>query len=277
MPKEAHYHDRLENISAKVVVATGLGGAGREYPDYYEKFGRENVTIVCWDDTVSDLDSHIAKLKENIPKEEPFVAVGHSMGGCIWLELLNRENIPNQKGQVLVGCSRMVRGDQGVEFIMKRPWWFIWVMVLGLTALFPIMLFVWRKKTVDTYRELWRFITKDGARKIHNQYNLTLKKLGHITDVKNPDLPMLVVRLRKDTLVDDQDLEYTKAMFNNPREQIIESDSLHLTEKFDPITVEKIALEAEYLGLTSNKDNNLSQYPQIELESKREEKIAVVQ
>ena len=276
MPKEAHHHEKLENIRAKVVVATGLGGAGREYPDYYAKFGKENVTIVCWDDTVSDLDSHIAKLKENIPKEEPFIAVGHSMGGCIWLELLNRENIPNQTGQVLVGCSRMVRGDQGVEFIMKRPWWFIWIMVLGLTAIFPIMLPIWRKKTFDTYRELWRFVTKDGARKIHNQYNLTLKKLGHISSVQNPDLPMVIVRLQKDTLVDDEDLEFTKSMFNNPREQIIETDALHLTEKFDHITVEKIALEAEYLGLVSKKEKSPIDIEQFDLEIKKEE-IAVTQ
>ncbi len=253
MPKKAHFHEKLD-VSAKIVVATGLGGAGREYPDYYEKFGQENVIIVCWDDSVSDLDSHIEKLKENIPKKDPFVAVGHSMGGSIWLELLSRENIPNQRGQVLVGCSRRVRGDQGVEFIMKRPWWFIWIMVFGLTSIFPIMLLVWRKKTFDTYRELWRFVTKDGARKIHNQYNLTLKKLGTIESVMNPDLPLVIVRLTKDTLIDEEDLEFTKSMFNNHHEQIIESDSLHLTEKFDHITVEKIALEAEFLGLISQKE-----------------------
>ena len=248
MPREAKEHVRLDT-NVKVIVATGLGGAGREYPDYQAKFGKENVAIVCWDDACSDLDSHLEKLKANIPEEEPFVGVGHSMGGCIWLELLHRETMPNQKGLVLVGASRKVRGNQGVEFIMKRPWWFIWIMFFGLTIVFPMMLFIWRKKTFDTYKELWRFLTKDGARKIHNQYNLTLKKLGFIEQVKNPDLPLVIVRLQKDTLVDEKDLEFTKQMFNNVHEQIIASDSLHLTEKFDHFTVEKIALEANFLGM----------------------------
>ncbi|MFW9921986.1 MAG: serine aminopeptidase domain-containing protein [Candidatus Thorarchaeota archaeon] len=252
MPKKAKEHEKLE-VDTKIVVATGLGGEGREYPDYYAKFGRENVIIVTWDKTCTNLDSHINKLKENIPKEDSFIAVGHSMGGAIWLELLSREILSNQRGQVLVGCSRKVRGDNGVEFIMKRPWWFLWVVVFGLTALFPIMLLIWRKKTVDTYREMWRFITKDGARKIHTQYNLTLKSLGTVTSVKNPDLPLVVVRLQEDTLVDKDDLEFTKNMFHNVHEQIIETNALHLTEKYDHITVEKIANEAEFLRLIPKK------------------------
>lgn len=96
---------------------------------------------------------------------------------------------------------------------------------------------------------MWRFVTKDGAKKIHRQFNQTLKKLGGVTSVKNPNLPLLFVRLRNDILVDQKDLEFTKSMFKNVHKQIIETEALHLTEKFDHITVEKIANEAEFIGL----------------------------
>ena len=252
MPKIAHEHVRLD-IDAQIVVATGLGGAGRFYPDYEVKFGKENCTVVCWDKTCTNLDSHITKLKANIPKKRPFIGVGHSMGGSIWLELVSRENIPNMTGIVLVGAARTLRTEQGLQFMMKRHWFRLWWLVLMLTFAAPIMIFIWRKKTYDTYREMWRFLRKDGARKIHAQYNQTLKKLGGVTSVKNPDLPLLFVRLNEDTLVDPNDIEFTRKMFNNVREQIIEVNSLHLTEKFDYITVEKIALEAEFLGLVNKK------------------------
>lgn len=226
-----------------------MGGAGRFYPDYYAKFGKENVKVLCWDETCTDLESHLKLIRENIPRDQSFVAVGHSMGGSLLLELLARERIPNLKGLVLVGASRRMRSEQGINMIMKFPWFFLWIFTIFITLAFPITILFWRSKTYDTYRELWRFLTKDGARKIHKQYNLTLKKLGTIKRVVNPEVPLVVVRLEEDTLIDEDDLEFTKAMFHNVHEQIIQTGSLHLTEKFDPITVEKIALEAEFLGL----------------------------
>jgi alpha-beta hydrolase superfamily lysophospholipase len=252
MPKVAHEHKFLE-IDSKIVVAVGLGGEDRHFPDYEAKYGKENCIFVTWDKTCTDLDAHIKFLKNRVPKDEPFVAVGHSMGGSIWLEIISRENIPNMKGLVLVGCARTLKQNQGVKFLMKRHWLRIWFFVLLLTFAAPIMVFIWRKKTLDSYREMWRFVTKDGAKKIHSQVNLTLNKLGGVTSVKTPDLPILFVRLRTDTLVDEEDLEFTRNMFTNVREQIIESDSLHLTQKFDHITVEKIANEAEFIGLINKK------------------------
>jgi len=249
MPKKAAEHVRID-VDAKILVATGLGGAGREYPDYYAKFGKENVDILCWEGDISDLDSHIETLRKRIPKDDPFIGVGHSMGGSIWLELLARENPPNMRGLVLVGCARKLRVSGGMEFMMGGHWIRILLIAIFLTLIAPIMVFVWRKKTYDTYRELWRFITKDGAPKIHRQYNLTLARLGGVEKLVNPDLPLVFVRLNEDTLVDYEDLEITKALFNNVHEQIIETNSLHLTEKFDPITVERIALESKFLGLT---------------------------
>ncbi|MCF2142212.1 MAG: alpha/beta hydrolase [Candidatus Heimdallarchaeota archaeon] len=248
MRSSAYGHEPLIGIESKVVLATGLGGAGRSYPDYEAKFGKENCIIVIWDKSCTDLDAHINYLKSKLPKE-PFVGIGHSLGGSIWLEICSRENIPNMKGLVLVGSARKVRSDRGMEFLMGGHWFRLWWIAILITLAFPIMLFVWGRKTFDTYREMWGFLIKDGAQKIHAQYNKTLKKLGTVTSVKNPDLPLVIVRLRKDTLVDPDDLEFTKSMFNNVHEQIIESEALHLTEKLDPVTVEKIAAEAEFLGL----------------------------
>jgi len=249
MPKEAAEHERIA-VDAKLLVATGLGGVGREYPDYLAKFGKENVDILIWEEDISDLDSHIEALRERIPKEEPFIGVGHSMGGSVWLELLARECPPNMRGLVLVGCARKLRVSAGIKFMMGGHWIRIWMIVIFMTLMAPIMIFIWRSKTFDTYHELWRFPTRDGAPKIHRQYNLTLKKLGGVTKLVNPDMPVVFIRLEEDELVDSKDLEETKALFNHVHEQIIETNSLHLTEKFDPITVERLALESKFLGLT---------------------------
>ena len=154
MPKEPHEHERLE-IDSQIIVATGLGGAGRFYPDYEVKYGKENCTIVCWDKSCTNLDTHIAKLKANIPKGKPFVGVGHSMGGSIWLELISKENIPNMHGLVLVGAARTLRTSQGLKFMMKRHWTRIWFIVIFLTLIAPIMWMIWRSKTYDSYREMW--------------------------------------------------------------------------------------------------------------------------
>ncbi|MBD3189697.1 MAG: hypothetical protein GF308_03595 [Candidatus Heimdallarchaeota archaeon] len=252
MPKVAQDHKRLE-IDTPILLCTGLGGAGRCYPDYYAKFGEEKVKVLCWDKNCTDLKSHLDFIRANIPENQSFVAVGHSMGGSLLLELLARERIPNLEGLVLVGASRRMRSDQGLNFIMKFPWFFLWIFSILITLAFPITILFWRSKTYDTYRELWRFLTKDGAQKIHKQYNLTLRKLGTIKRILNPEVPLVIVRLKEDTLIDKKDLAYTKTMFHNVHEQIIKSNSLHLTEKFDPITVEKIALEAKFLRLITEK------------------------
>ncbi|MGC9781186.1 MAG: alpha/beta hydrolase [Candidatus Heimdallarchaeota archaeon] len=155
MPKKAKPHERLA-IDSKIVLATGLGGVGRKYPDYYAKFGEENVTVLCWNKNCTDLESHIQKIKENIPKDTPFVACGHSMGGSIWLELLSREKVPNLKGIVLVGASRKLRSEQGVEFIMKFLWPFLWFFVTLVTIALPITIFIWRHKTFEENQgNLW--------------------------------------------------------------------------------------------------------------------------
>ncbi|MHA1212757.1 MAG: hypothetical protein ACTSSH_09875, partial [Candidatus Heimdallarchaeota archaeon] len=61
MPKESHEHELLE-VDSHIVLAVGLGGAGRQFPDYYAKFGEENVTCVLWDKTCTDLEAHIVYL-----------------------------------------------------------------------------------------------------------------------------------------------------------------------------------------------------------------------
>lgn len=238
----------------KILIATGLGGVGRKYPDYYAKFGEENVDVVRWDNSCTDIDSHLVKLKKAIPKDEPFVFCGHSLGGCLVLELLSREKVPSLKGLALIGSSRQIRREKGGAFMMWFPWFFLWIFAFLLVLAFPITIFIWRKKTFDTYQELFKFLGRDGAKKIHKQYNLTIKKLGSVESVVNPNIPVVYVGLPQDVLIDNEDLEFTLAMFTNSRKQLIHLNTLHLIEKFDPITVEKIALEAEFLGLLKQKN-----------------------
>ncbi|HUU78021.1 MAG TPA: alpha/beta hydrolase [candidate division Zixibacteria bacterium] len=236
---------------SKVLISTGFGGLGREYPDYEAKFGNENVTVIRWDKTCTDIDSHIAKMKETFPQNDPFVLCGHSLGGSLAIELLSREKITNLQGLVLIGSSRKIKKEQCLEFIMWFPWFCLWPFAILIALAFPITVLIWREKTFDTYYELFKFLGRDGARKIHKQYNLTLKKLGSAESIVDNELPVLYVGLIKDSLVDDKDLEFTLNMFKNNRKQIINSNSIHLIEKYDPITVEKIAIEAEFIGLVN--------------------------
>lgn len=252
MVKKPGKHIPIKCVS-KVLIATGFGGLSREYPDYYAKFGQKNVEVIRLDRSCTDVDSHLKKMRETFPKEKPFIICGHSLGGMLTIELLSREKIPNLKGVVLIGSSRKVKEKSGLKFMMKFPWFFLWFFLILLIIAFPITVIAWRKKTYDTYYELFKFLRRDGAKKIHKQYNMTLKKLGTAMKVLQPEIPFLYVGLEKDTLVDDNDLEFTKSMFKNVRVQIIEAKSLHLIEKYDPITVEKIANEAEFLGLIKPK------------------------
>lgn len=249
MQKELQTQYEKLNCDSKFVLATGLGGKTREYPDYEEKFGKENLTIIKWDDSCTDIDSHLQKMKNNFPKKEPFVLCGHSLGGALTIELLNREIIPNLQGVILIGSSRKIKQDAGLGIIMRFPWFFLWIFAFLFVLVLPITIFIYGKKTFDTYKELFNFLKRDGAKNIHRQYNLTLKKLGTAEKVKQPELPFLYVGLTKDVLVDEDDLDITMSMFKKSRKQIIEANSIHLTEKFDSIIVEKIAEEAEFLGL----------------------------
>ena len=249
-PGKEHIPIRCES---KVFISTGFGGIGREYPDYEAKFGKENVTVIRWDKTCTDIDSHLAKIKETIPNNEPFVLCGHSLGGSLAIELLSRERIPFLQSLVLIGSSRRIKKEQGLEFIMKFPWFFLWPFAVLMALAFPITIFIWREKTFDTYYELFKFLKRDGAKKIHKQYNLTLKKLGAAKSIIDPTLPVLYVGLPKDSLIDEEDLEFTLKMFNKSKKSLINANSIHLIEKYDPITVEKIAEEAEYTGLVNPK------------------------
>ena len=226
------------------------GGSEREYPDYFQKFGKNNVEIIKWDETCTDIDSHLVKLKKHLPNDEPFVLCGHSMGGGLIIELMKREKILGLQGVVLIGASKKIKQDSGLKFIMRFPWIFLWIFAILMVLALPITVFIWRSKTIDTYLELFRFLRRDGAKKIHRQYNLTLKKLGNVDSILQPEIPLLFVGLPEDTLVDKQDLKITKALFHKSRENLIlGTNSIHLIEKYDPIIVEKIAEEAEFIGL----------------------------
>lgn len=246
--KPSVLHEPLR-CNSKVVLATGLGGSTRVYPDYEGKFGIDNLTVIKWDDSCTDIDSHLQKMKVNFPKNEPFVLCGHSLGGALTIELLNREIVPNLQGIVLIGSSKKIKQDGGLRFIMKFPWFFLWIFSFLFVLAFPITIFIYGKKTFDTCKQLFTFLKRDGAKKIHRQYNLTLKKLGTAEKVLQSDIPFLYVGLTKDVLVDEDDLDITMAMFKESRKQLIKAKTIHLIEKFDSIIVEKIAEEAEFLGL----------------------------
>lgn len=142
MGKEARKEHVLLKCDSRVIIATGFGGSGREYPDYLKRFGEDNVEVIRWDETCTDSDSHLVKLKANLPKKEPFVLCGHSLGGGLIIELMNREKVPGLQEVVLIGSSKRIKEDAGLKFMMSFPWFFLWIFAFLLVLAFPITMFI---------------------------------------------------------------------------------------------------------------------------------------
>ncbi|MEA2070791.1 MAG: hypothetical protein U9O98_05815 [Asgard group archaeon] len=69
------------DCKTKFILATGLGGTGREYKAYKKVFREENVEIIYWDESCIDIDSHLKKLKRKFLIKNHLFYVG-----ILWVE-----------------------------------------------------------------------------------------------------------------------------------------------------------------------------------------------
>jgi len=236
-----------------LMVAAGYSNYTREYPAYIEKFGQENVQ---WTTNAGrySIEDHIDELKSKLPIDRPYIITGHSMGGSIIIELMNKEPLVNCRGVSIVGSSRIQPSHWFLNFLFYLPVPIIYLF-FGLMALsFPITLIVTRfnfhKAVQASFDGIARLI-ENGARKMKKEYNGCLRKIGknvHGILEENKNIPTLFIHLKKDMLVDDEDLEYTKAFFNVRKERIIPADTIHLTHDFDNLVADILGEELDFFG-----------------------------
>ena len=236
-----------------VVVAAGFGNYTREYPAYVEKFGRENVV---WTSNYKryTVEDHLEELESKIPKDKPYILVGHSLGGSIIIELMSRKPLNNCQGVSLNGASRMVLSHWFINFLFYLPVPIIYSFFALMVILFPLNFvltgFNLHKAKQASFEGIIRLI-ENGAREIKKEYNFCLRKIGReVTDIhkENLDIPTLFIHLEKEMMVDEEDLKLTKEMYKNKRVKIIKSDTMHLTHDFDYVVADLIGEELDFFS-----------------------------
>lgn len=237
----------------KIIVVAGFSNYNREYPDYTKKFGEQNVHWTTNRDRYT-VEEHLAELKSKIPKDQPYILSGHSMGGALIIELMKREKIDNCKGIVLVGASRRIFPHWALNFIFHMPIPIIYLFAITLVISFPISLIVNLfnlHKAKQASFEAFQRIRDCGARRMKKEFNLCLRDLGKDTEdilEVNKNIPVLFLRLKKDMMLREWDIKLTKSFFNNWKEIIIPSDCIHLTHDFDDKVAELINRELSFFS-----------------------------
>ncbi|MHA1399841.1 MAG: alpha/beta fold hydrolase [Candidatus Heimdallarchaeaceae archaeon] len=237
-----------------ITVAAGFSNYSREYPAYIEKFGDENVEWACYAKKYT-IEEHIEEIKSHIPNGRPYILTGHSLGGSLLIEMMAREKLDeNCKGVVLIGASRRLYPHPTLNFIFRLPVPLIYAFSIFLMFIYPIFILVYKfnmhKATQASFEGIVRLV-ENGARDMKKEFNYCLRPIGQdVTDIleENKDIPVLFIRLKKDMMVKEEDLELTKSFFNNWKERIIPSDSIHLTHDFDYIVADILNEEMPFFG-----------------------------
>lgn len=123
-----------------------------------------------------------------------------------------------------------------------------------MVLLFPLNLvinkFNLHKSIQASFEGIVRLV-ENGEREMKKEYNGCLRKIGkevHGILDENKDIPALFIRLKKDLMVNQEDLKYTKTFFPKMREIIIPSDSIHLTHDFDYAVADILGEELDFFG-----------------------------
>ena len=236
-----------------VVVAAGFGNYTREYPAYAKKFGKENV---IWTSNYKryTVEDHLEELESKIPKDKPYILVGHSLGGSIIIELMSRKPLNNCQGVSLNGASRRVLSHWFLNFLFYLPVPIIYSFFVLMVILFPLNFvltgFNLHKAKQASFEGIIR-ITENGTREIKKEYNYCLRKIGReVTKIHkdNLSIPTLFIHLEKEMMVDEEDLEFTKSLYKNKKVKIIKSDTMHLTHDFDYVVADLIGEELDFFG-----------------------------
>ena len=236
-----------------VVVAAGFGNYTREYPAYVKKFGKENVV---WTSNYKryTVEDHLEELESKIPKDKPYILVGHSLGGSIIIELMSRKALKNCQGVSLNGASRKILSHWFLNFLFYLPVPIIFSFFVLMVILFPLNFvltgFNLHKAKQASFEGITRLI-ENGTREIKKEYNFCLRKIGREVSSIHKDsinIPTLFIHLEKEMMVDEEDLEMTKSLYKNKRVKIIKSDTMHLTHDFDYVVADLIGEELDFFG-----------------------------
>ncbi|MCK5141473.1 MAG: alpha/beta hydrolase, partial [Candidatus Heimdallarchaeota archaeon] len=187
-------------------------------------------------------------------KDKPYILVGHSMGGSIIIELMSRKPLDNCQGVSLNGASRLTLSHWFLNFLFYLPVPIIYSFFALMVVLFPLNFvltgFNLHKAKQASFEGITRLI-ENGAREIKKEYNFCLRKIGKdVTSIhkNNINIPTLFIHLKKEMMVDEEDLKFTKSLYNKKRVKIIKSDTMHLTHDFDYVVADLIGEELDFFG-----------------------------
>ena len=181
--------------------------------------------------------------------------VGYSMGGCNLIELLSRKALPNCNGIVLVGAARILTPHWFLNFLFKLPVPLIYFFAGLIALLFPFNLIVSGfnlKKAIPASFEGLERLIENGAGKMKKEYNQCVRKVGRNVEnilEENKDIPLLIIRIQKDMMVDEEDLATVKSFFNKWDEEILPEHIIHLTHKYDRLYIELIDERKDFFGI----------------------------
>ncbi|MHA1416906.1 MAG: alpha/beta fold hydrolase [Candidatus Heimdallarchaeaceae archaeon] len=243
-------------------VAAGFSNYTREYPAYVEKFGKENVEWACYADKYT-IEEHIEEIKTHFPNGRPFILIGHSLGGSLIIEMLAKEKMPSEcEGVVLVGASRRLYPHPALNFAFRLPVPLVYAFSAFLMLIFPIFLVAYKfnlhKAFHASFEGFWRLV-ENGAKRMKKEFNYCLRDIGkNVSDIleENKHIPVLFIRLKKDIMIREEDVEETKSFFHKHKERIIPIDTIHLNHEFDSVVADIINEELPFFGFESFQKGN---------------------
>jgi pimeloyl-ACP methyl ester carboxylesterase len=237
-----------------MVLAPGFSNYYRKYPAYVERYGEENFAHTTNYKRYS-IEDHLEEIESVIPENRSFMMIGYSMGGCNLIELLSRKALPNCKGVILVGAARILTPHKFLDFLFRLPVPLIYFLAGLIALLFPFNLIITGfnlKKAIPASFEGLVRLVENGAGKMKKEYNQCVRLVGkEVDDIleENKNIPLLIIRLHKDMMVDEEDLATLKTFFNKWDEEILPKHIIHLTHKFDSLYIEIIDGRKDFFGI----------------------------
>ena len=237
-----------------IVLVAGYSNYTKQYPSYEKRFGKENYAYTTNVNRYT-VDEHLDEIRSIIPKNREYMLIGYSMGASLIIELLNREIIENCKGVTLIGGSRYQPTHWFLNFVFSLPVPFIYFFASILLFAYPFVLiftgFNFEKARHSCF-EGFQSLLEYKAKEMKKEYNQCIRTVGlDINGImeENKDIPTLIIRLKEDLMVDEEDLEYTRTFFNKTKEIIMPADIIHLTHAMDAEFVDIFMSEREFFDL----------------------------
>ena len=236
-----------------IVLVSGFGNYKRKYPAYDEKLGKEGYAYTTYYKRFT-IQEHLDEIHSIIPQDKEYLMIGYSLGASLIVEYLNKYPAENCKGVTLIGGSRIQGSHWFLNFVFKTPVPVILFFSFIMALCFPVVLiaskFNFKKAIPASFEGLYRLI-ENGPWDMKKAYNTCLRKVGKDVNgvlEQNKKIPVLIIKLVKDMMVNEEDLEYTKSFFNKVKERILPSDIIHLTHKDDKLFLEIVEEETEFFG-----------------------------